>query len=105
MEEKRDLIEQTVKKCVSRLSVDIAEEQVNALINRLVSMKDIKTAVDSLALTVDSFFGKEELKKEFMECLEDLYKLGGEVYSSPEEIVSQIRENKSKNYTPRKYIS
>ncbi len=85
--EKTDMIEQTVRKCVSRLSIDIPEEQITNLINKLVSMKDIKTVVDSLALTVDNYFGQEETRKEFMECIEDLYKLGEEVYTSSKEII------------------
>lgn len=100
MKEKRDLIKKTVKNCVARMSKEIPEDKVDKLVDRLESMNDMKTIVDSLAITVDDFFGKEELKKEFEECLEDLYKLGGETYGSAEEIKNQLKENKNKNYTP-----
>lgn len=105
MEEKRDLIEATVRSCTSRLGGVVTEQQIQDLIERLLEMKDIKEVADLLALSVDKFFGRPEQKEHYDACMEDILQLAGEIYKSKEDIISQLQDNKSKNYTPRKYFS
>lgn len=100
MDEKRRLIESTVKSCTSLLGGIVTEEQIQSMIDKLVKMKDIKDIVDSLALSIDKFFGRPEQKKQYEACMEYLLKLAGESYKSKEDIIAQIQDNKSKNYTP-----
>ena len=100
MEEKRDLIESTVRSCTSRLGGIVTEEQIQSMIDRLVEMKDIKDVIDSLALNIDKFFGRPEQKEQYEACMEDLLKLAGESYKSKEDIIAKTQDNKSKNYTP-----
>ena len=104
MEEKRDLIESTVRNCISRLGVTVTEQQIQRFIDSLLQMKDIKEVADSLALRVDSFLGTPEQKEQYAACMEDILQLAGDSYQSTEEIISQAQENKAKNYTPRKYF-
>ena len=100
MEEKRELIESTVRSCTSRLGGIVTEEQIQSLIDRVVEMKDIKDVVDWLALNIDKFFGRAEQKEQYDACMEDLLKLAGESYKSKDDIIAQIKDNKAKNYTP-----
>lgn len=100
MEEKRILIESTVRSCTSRLGGMATEEQIQSMIDRLVEMKGIKDVVDSLALNIDKFFGRPEQKEQYEACMEDLLKLAGETYKSKEDIIAKMQDNKSKNYTP-----
>ena len=74
------------------------------MIDRLVEMRDIKAVVDSLALNIDKFFGRPEQKQQNDACMEDIMQLAGESYKSKEDIIAQLHDNKSKNYTPRKYL-
>lgn len=104
MKEKRDLIEATVRSCTSRLGVAVTEQQIQGMIDNLLEMKNIKEVVDALALRVDGFLGKPEQKEQYEECMEDILKLAGDSYKSKEDIISKVQENKSKNYTPRKYF-
>lgn len=104
MEEKRDLIEATVRSCISRLGREVTEQQIQGLIASLLEMKDIKEVADSLALRVDSFFGIPEQKEEYEACMEDILQLAGDSYKSKEDIIFQLQDNKAKNYTPRKYF-
>lgn len=105
MEEKRYLIESTVRRCISRQGGEFTEEQIQSLINRLVDMKNIKDVVDLLALNVDKLFARPEQKEQYDACMEDILQLAGEIYKSKEDIITQVQENKAKNYTPRKYFS
>lgn len=100
MEEKRILIESTVRSCTSRLGGIVTEEQIQSMIDRLVKMKGIKDVVDSLALNIDKFFGSSEQKEQYEACMEDLLKLAGEAYKTKEDIIAKMQDNKSKNYTP-----
>ena len=100
MEEKRSLIESTVRSCISRLNFIVAEEQIQSMIDRLVKMQNKKDVVDSLALDIDKFFGRPEQKGQYDACMEDLFKFAGEVYETKEEIIAEIQDNKSKNYRP-----
>lgn len=104
MEEKRDLIESTVRSCTSRLGGAVTEQQIEGLIKSLLEKKDIKEVVDSLALSVDRLFGKPEQKEKYDACMEDILQLAGESYKSKEDIISQLQDNKARNYTPRKYF-
>lgn len=100
MEEKRDLIESTVRSCVSRLDGIIAEEQIQSMIERLVKMKNIKEVVDSLALNIDKFFGRPEQREQYEACMEDLLRIAVDSYKSKEDIIAQLQANKSQNYKP-----
>ena len=104
MEQDREKIEQTVRKCTDRLGF-VTEEQVQSMVERLTKMKDIKSVVDSLALNIEKFFGREEQKADFEASMQDILELSGGAYSSVDEIISQVQNNKAQNYTPRKYIS
>ena len=104
MEQDREKIEQTIRKCTDRLGF-VTEEQVQSMVERLTKMKDIKSVVDSLALNIEKFFGREEQKADFEASMQDILELSGGAYSSVDEIISQVQNNKAQNYTPRKYIS
>lgn len=104
MEQDREKIEQTVRKCTDRLGF-VTEEQVQSMVERLTKMKDIKSVVDSLALNIEKFFGREEQKADFEASMQDILELSGGAYSSVDEIIAQVQNNKAQNYTPRKYIS
>ena len=104
MEQKKKKIEQTVRKCTDRLGF-VTEEQVQSMVECLTKMQDIKSVVDSLALNIEKFFGREGQKVDFEDSMQDILKLSGGVYSSVEEIIAQAQSNKAQNYTPRKYIS
>lgn len=104
MEQDREKIEQTVRKCTDRLGF-VTEEQVQSMVERLTKMKDIKSVVDSLALNIEEFFGREEQKADFEASMQDILELSGGTYSSVDEIIAQVQNNKAQNYTPRKYIS
>lgn len=104
MEQDREKIEQTVRKCTDRLGF-VTEEQVQSMVECLTKMQDIKSVVDSLALNIEKFFGREEQKADFEASMQDILELSGEAYSSVDEIISQVQNNKAQNYTPRKYIS
>lgn len=104
MEQDREKIEQTVRKCTDRLGF-VTEEQVQSIVERLTKMQDIKSVVDSLALNIEKFFGREEQKADFEASMQDILELSGGAYSSVDEIISQVQNNKAQNYTPRKYIS
>ena len=104
MEEDRQKIEQTVRKCTDRLGF-VTEEQVQSMVERLTKMQDMKSVADSLALNIEKFFGKEEQKAKFEASMQDILELSGGAYSSIDEIMAQVQSNKAQNYTPRKYIS
>lgn len=104
MEQDREKIEQTVRKCTDRLGF-VTEEQVQSMVARLTKMQDIKSVVDSLALNIEKFFGREEQKADFEASMQDILELSGGAYSSVDEIIAQVQNNKAQNYTPRKYIS
>ena len=104
MEQDREKIEQTVRKCTDRLGF-VTEEQVQSMVECLTKMQDVKSVVDSLALTIEKFFGREEQKADFEASMQDILELSGGAYSSVDEIISQVQNNKAQNYTPRKYIS
>ena len=103
MEQDREKIEQTVRKCTDRLGF-VTEEQVQSIVERLTKMQDIKSVVDYLALNIEKFFGREEQKADFEASMQDILELSGGAYSSVDEIISQVQNNKAQNYTPRKYI-
>lgn len=104
MEQDREKIEQTVRKCTDRLGF-VTEEQVQSMVECLTKMQDVKSVVDSLALNIEKFFGREEQKADFEASMQDILELSGGAYSSVDEIISQVQNNKAQNYTPRKYIS
>lgn len=104
MEQDREKIEQTVRKCTDRLGF-VTEEQVQSMVERLTKIKDIKSVVDSLALNIEKFFGREEQKADFEASMQDILELSGGAYSSVDEITAQVQNNKAQNYIPRKYIS
>ena len=104
MEQDKEKIEQTVRKCTDRLGF-VTEKQVQSMVERLVKMQDMKSVVDSLALNIEKFFGREEQKADFEASMQDILELSGGAYSSVDEIIAQVQNNKAQNYTPRKYIS
>ena len=104
MKQDREKIEQAVRKCTDRLGF-VTEEQVQSMVERLTKMQDIKSVVDSLALNIEKFFGREEQKADFEASMQDILELSGGAYSSVDEIIAQVQNNKAQNYTPRKYIS
>lgn len=104
MEQDREKIESVVRKCTDRLGF-ATEEQVQSMVERLTKMQDTKEVVDSLALNIEKFFGREDQKADFDASMQDILELSGETYSSVDEIIAQVKSNKAQNYTPRKHIS
>ena len=104
MEVDRQKIEQTVRKCTDRLGF-VTEQQVQSMVERLTKMQNMKLVVDSLALNIEKFFGKEEQKDKFEASMQDILELSDGAYSSIDEIMAQVQSNKAQNYTPWKYIS
>ena len=104
MEQDREKIEQTVRKCTDRLGF-VTEEQVQSTVEHLVKMQNMKSVIDLLALVIEKFFGKEEQRADFEASMQDILELSGGAYSSVDEIIAQVQNNKAQNYTPRKYIS
>ena len=104
MEEDRKKIEQTVRKCTDRLGY-VTEEQVQSMVERLTKMQNMKLVVDSLALNVDKSFCTEEQKANYEDSMQDILELSGGIYSSIDEIITQLQNNRAQNNTPRKYIS
>lgn len=104
MAQDRDKIEQIVKRCTDRLGF-VTEDQIKSMVERLTKMRGMKEVVDSLALNIEKFFGKEEQKADFEASMQDILELSSGEYSSVDEIIAQVHSNKAQNYTPRKYIS
>ena len=104
MEQDREKIEKTVRKCTDRLGF-VTEEQVQSTVEHLVKMQNMKSVIDLLALDIEKFFGKEEQRADFEASMQDILELSGGAYSSVDEIIAQVQNNKAQNYTPRKYIS
>lgn len=104
MEQDREKIEQTVRKCTDRLGF-VTEEQVQSTVEHLVKMQNMKSVIDLLALDIEKIFGKEEQRADFEASMQDILELSGGAYSSVDEIIAQVQNNKAQNYTPRKYIS
>ena len=74
MEQDREKIEQTVRKCTDRLGF-VTEEQVQSTVEHLVKMQNMKSVVDSLALNIEKFFGREEQKADFEASMQDILEL------------------------------
>lgn len=95
------VIEEVTRKCISRLkNVKVSEKQIQSTLSRLYGLNDLKTAMDSLALSVSSFFGKPEQIQDFNDCIKDIMKIDDNVYDSPESLLEQLKKNKETNYTP-----
>ena len=100
-DKEKTIIEQTTRKCISRLKdVKVTEQQVQSMLSGLYHMKDLKTVMDSLALNVSDFFGKPEQIQDFNDCIQDIMQIDDTVYESPEELLTQVKKNKETNYTP-----
>ena len=104
MEKDMKKIEIAVRRCTDRLGF-VTEEQIQSMLRNLANMDSIKEVVDSLALNVDKYFEGEEQKDNFEASMQDLLELSENAYSSVDEIMDQVKINKSKNYMPRKYVS
>ena len=97
----KSIIEQITRKCIARIKeIEIKESQVQAMLERLYNMKDLKTVMDSLALNVNKFFGRPEQIQDFDACIEDIMQIDGTAYESPEALLKQLQKNKDTNYTP-----
>ena len=95
------VIEEVTRKCISRLkNIKVSEKQIQSTLSRLYGLNDLKTAMDSLALSVSSFFGKPEQIQDFNDCIKDIMKIDDNVYDSPESLLEQLKKNKETNYTP-----
>lgn len=99
MEIDREKLEATVRKCTDRLG-NVTEAQVQGLVGKLVSMGDLQTVVDALALNISNSFAKPEDKPKYSASMEDLLQLADGVYTSVDEIEETLKANKAKNYTP-----
>lgn len=100
-EQEKKIIEQTARKCISRLKgIDVKETQIQSMLERLYNMKDLKTVMDSLALNVSKFFGRPEQIQDFDACIEDIMQIDDTAYESPEALLEQLQKNKDTNYTP-----
>lgn len=97
----KSIIEQITRKCIARIKeIEIKESQVQAMLERLYNMKDLKTVMDSLALNVNKFFGRPEQIQDFEACIEDIMQIDDKAYESPEALLKQLQKNKDTNYTP-----
>lgn len=100
-EKEKAIIEQVTRKCVSKLkNVKVTEQQVQGMLSRLYNMKDLKIVMDSLALNVSNFFGKQEQIQDFNACIKDIMQISDTVYDSPEALLKQLQKNKKSNYIP-----
>ena len=100
-EQEKEVINQTVRKCISRLKgIDVTESQIQATLERLYNLKDLKTVMDSLALSVSKFFERPEQIQDFNDCVEDIMHIDETAYESPEALLTQLQRNKDTNYTP-----
>lgn len=100
MEEKREKIEKVVRNCSLKLGNIISEEKIQKLINKLANMKDLKEATDLLALSVDRVLEGKTQNEQYKACMEEILKLAGNSYKIKEDIIEQVKINKSRNYTP-----
>lgn len=101
VEDEKAIIEQTTRKCISRLKdVNVTEQQVQSMLSRLYDMKDLKTVMDSLALNVSNFFVKPEQIQDFSDCIKDIMQIDDTAYDFPEALLNQLQKNKETNYTP-----
>ena len=105
MEKNREIIEDTVKKCIVRLGKPVPDDKIQALVTRLMGMKDMKTVVDSLALSIDNLMDEEKDKEQYVASMQGLLELSQGEYKSTDEIIAQVQDNKAKNYTPRKNVN
>ena len=100
-EQEKEIIEQTARKCISRLKgIDVKETQIQSMLERLYSLKDLKTVMDSLALSVNKFFGRPEQIQDFNDCVEDIMHIDETAYESTDALLTQLQKNKDTNYTP-----
>lgn len=100
-ENDKHVIESVTRKCISRLrNVKVSEEQVQSTLSRLYALKDLKTAMDSLTLSVSTFFSKPEQQQDLNECIKDIMTIDSSAYSTPEALLEQLQKNKETNYTP-----
>ena len=89
------VIEEVTRKCISRLkNIKVSEKQIQSTLSRLYGLNDLKTAMDSLALSVSSFFGKPEQIQDFNDCIKDIMKIDDNVYDSPESLLEQLKKIK-----------
>ncbi len=105
MREKREKIEKVVRKCVGRLNIQISEEQIQSTVSKLMEMKDIKTVMDSLSMTIEQFLGQPEQKKLFEESMKDILALDPSAYRTIDEMIAKVQVNKKVNYRPRRYFN
>lgn len=100
-EQEKAIIEQTVRKCISRLKgIDVKESQIQSMLERLYNLKDLKSVMDSLALSVNKFFGRPEQIQDFNDCVKDIMYIDETAYESAEALLIQLQKNKDTNYTP-----
>lgn len=100
-EQEKTIIEQTARKCISRLKgIDIKESQIQTMLERLYGLKDLKAVMDLLALSVSKFFGRPEQIQDFNDCIEDIMKVDKTAYESTDALLMQLQKNKDTNYTP-----
>ena len=72
-QEQKLSIEAATRKCIARMGKSkIPEEEIQRLLTKMYGMRDVKEAMDSLALNVSRVFGKDELKRELSECIKDI---------------------------------
>ena len=95
------VIEEVTRKCISRLrNVKVSEEQIQSTLSRLYALNDLKTAMDSLTLSVSTFFSKPEQENDLNDCIKDIMTIDKNAYNSPKELLEELKKNKETNYTP-----
>ena len=99
--EEKIAIENAVRKCVARLEEDkLTEEQIQTLLAKMYQMKNVKEAMDSLAMKASKTFLKPGMEALYNACLEDIMQIDPTVYHSKEELLTQLKRNIETNYTP-----
>lgn len=100
-EEQKQAIEVATRRCIARMGEGkVPEEQIQRLLLRMYDMKDVKEAMDSLIMNVNNIFGTPGAEELYNACLDDIMKIDPTVYSSREEMLSQLEKNIYTNYTP-----
>lgn len=97
----KQAIEEATRNCVARLGEGkVSEEQIQGLLSRMYKMKNVKEAMDSLTMNVNSFLGRPGMEEMYNACLEDIMQIDPTVYHSKEELLAQLQKNLDTNYTP-----
>ena len=98
--EEKKSIEEATRNCVSKLGGNVSEETIQNLLKELYAMKDVKEAMDYLTLKLNDVLTKMGKTENLEMFLEDIMQIDSTVYSSKEELITTLKSNMERNYTP-----